>query len=357
MRPDFHVLGPARPADPHIELEFLNPRLYPELSAYSGLDLSTPAATPEQQASPPYFRGTKDAAFLPDVICNDHGLPLWKDALVQKLIEIDRFTPMSRIRAHIGIKGGRKPLAEGATILLPKIVYGDEVIDWDEIARRDPDWAKHGRPNGLRPQNIILRQDFRPKAQVFRLRLLNREQIVLGERLGAALCGPNAELELRHCHAARLSSLGYDQTATLGATPPDLYADLLEQHLCAAKAASRRGGKQTVPPLSAEETKLRQEILMMFAHIGVQTLSDNRETWSKLTVADGTYRYICGLTDSHEVSTKTVSEAVAWDHLRNRAAEGLGLHTVKEQASAKPEAILDYYQSIWRRHLPEGWSG
>ncbi|AOZ68738.1 hypothetical protein LPB142_04910 [Rhodobacter xanthinilyticus] len=354
MRPDFHVLGPARPADPHIELEFLNPRLYPELSSASGLALGTPAMTTEQQAYPPYFRGTRDAAFLPDVICNDHGLPLWKDALVETLIAIDRFTPMSRIRARIGIKGARKPLAEGATILLPKTVYGDEVIDWDEIARRDPEWAAHGRPAGLRPQNILLREEFRPKAQVFRLRLLGREQIVLGERLGAALCGPNAEIALRHCHAARLSELGYDQTATLGATPPDRYAALLEAHLQAAKAAPGPRANSAAPALSEAERSVRGQVLAMFARIGAQPLSGNRETWSRLELAGGRYRYVCGQTESPEVSSRTVSEQEAWNYLRARAAEGLGLYTTREKASARPEAILDYYQSIWRGPLSEG---
>lgn len=94
----------------------------------------------------------------------------------------------------------------------------------------------------------------------------------------------------------------------------------------------------------------------MFAHIRQHPLSGNRESWSELRRLDTGYAHLSGQTDSPEVYSRGVSEDEAWRYLRNRAMEGIGLFTFKEQASARPEAILDYFRSIWRGHLPEGWS-
>lgn len=354
MRPDYYVIGPARPADPHIELEFLNYTLYPEFSIYSGERWGEGPESRLSAGFPPYFRGTKDAHFLPDIICNDHGLPLWKPALVARMLAAERFLPLKLVDVNIGIRGGRKPLAEGAKIVVPAVGYGPEVIDWDETARRFPDWQDKRLRHGLRPPELILREDFRPKAPVFRLSFLQREQIVLNAALHAALCGPEAE-PLCHCHVAPLATLGYDQCATLGATPPERYAELLAAAIEAAKSRPRKApAAAPLRPEPVDNPAVRAEVMAMFARIRTQPLSGSRESWSELVQVGEDYYHRSGLTDSAEVSTRRMSEDEAWRALRARAMEGLGLYTFKEQAGARPEMILDYFRSIWRGHLSEG---
>lgn len=350
---DFYVIGPARPADPHIELEFLNYTLYPEFSIYSGERLGEGPDSRLSAGLPPYFRGTTDAHFLPDIICNDHGLPLWKPALVARMLAAEKVLPLKLVDVNIGIRGGRKPLAEGARIVVPAVGYGPEVIDWDETTRRHPDWQDKRLRHGLRPPEIILRGDFRPKAPIFRLSFLQREQVVLNAALHAALCGAEAP-PLRHCHVAPLCSLGYDRRANVGATPPERYAEWLAAVI---EATQNRPRKTTVAPLHPEpvdDPALRAEVMAMFAHVRTQTLSGNRETWSELVQVDENYYHRSGLADSAEIYTRRLSEGEAWRALRARALEGLGLYTSKEQAEARPEMILDYYRSIWRGHPPEG---
>lgn len=354
MRPEFYVIGPARPADPHIELEFLNYRLYPEFSAYSGERWGEGPDSRLSAGLPPYFRGTKDAHFLPDIICNDHGLPLWKPALVKRLLAAEKFLPVKLVDVNIGIRGGRKPLAEGAKIVVPAVGYGIEVIDWDETVRHYPKWQDERLRRGLRPPEIFLREDFRPKAPLFRLSFLLREQIVLSAALHAALCGPGAE-PLCHCQLAPLATLGYDQNATVGATDPERYAELLAARIEAAKTRPRKAPAAAPSrPEPVDDPAVRAEIMAMFAHIRRQPLSGNRETWSELVQVGEDFYHRSGLTDSAEVSTRRLSEDEAWRALRERAMEGLGLYTFKEQAGARPEMILDYFRSIWRGHLPEG---
>ena len=350
---DFYVIGPARPADPHIELEFLNYTLYPEFSIYSGEKLGEGPDSRLSAGLPPYFRGTTDAHFLPDIICNDHGLPLWKPALVARMLAAEKVLPLKLVDVNIGIRGGRKPLAEGARIVVPAVGYGPEVIDWDETTRRHPDWQDKRLRHGLRPPEIILRENFRPKAPIFRLSFLQREQVVLSAALHAALCGPDAP-PLRHCHVAPLATLGYDQSATVGPTDPVRYADLLAAEIERAKARPRKTPVAPQNPEALDEPAVRAKVMEMFAHIRNQSLSGNRETWSELVQVEENFYLRSGLTDSAEVSTRRMSENEAWRALRERAMEGIGLYTFKEQAGARPEMILDYYRSIWRGHSPEG---
>jgi hypothetical protein len=358
MRPDFHVIGPARPADPHIELEFLNHTLYPEFSIYSGERWGEGPDSRLSAPFPPTFRGTRDAAFLPDIICNDHGLPLWKPALVARVLAVERFIPLLLVDAAITVRGGRRPLPEGAKIVVPAVGYGPEVIDWGETARRHPFWQEDRNRHGLRPPEIILREDFRPAAPLFRLSFLNREQIVLNDRLAAAICGPEAEVPLRHCHVARLSGIGYDQPANVGPTPAGRYAALLEDHLQAAKPGPRKAAApEPAPPRAPDEAGPQAEVLAMFADIRQQPLSGNRESWSELVQVGADYYLRSGQTDSAEVHTRRLSDTEAWHRLRERAMEGLGLYTFREQAGARPETIRDYYRSIWHRPLPAAKSG
>lgn len=355
MRPDFYVIGPARPADPHIELEFLNHRVYPELSIYTGLKWDGALDPTIDRVVPPYFRGTEGAFFLPDIICNDHGLPLWKPSLVARMLAVEPFIPLCLIDANIGVRGGRKPLRDGAKIVMPAVRYGHEVIDWDETIRRYPKWADEKMRRGLRPPEILLRKDFRPSAPLFTLGFLQREQIVLNQKLGAAICGPEADVPLKHCHAERISEIGYEQSANCDPTPPDQYDALLAEQVQLAKAKPRK----KVEPMALKSPNMRREpiddpvvrakIMSLFREQKQQPLSGNRESWSELLMVDGNYYLRSGLTDEPGVSTTRISEDDAWIRLRERAMEGLGLYTFAEQATAQPAAILDYFMDIWRK--------
>lgn len=355
MRPDFYVIGPANPTDPHIELEFLNYTLYPELSIYTFHEWDGTLGPTGDRAFPPYFRGTEGAYFLPDIIRNDHGLPLWKPSLVARVLAVEPFIPLRLIDANIGVRGGRKPLREGAKIVIPAVRYGNEVIDWEETIRRFPEWTDERTRRVRRPPEILLRKDFRPVAPLFTLRFLQREQVVLNQKLGAAICGPEAEVPLKHCHVQRISKLDLDQSANSDPTPADQYEALLAEQVQLAKARPRKKAAamtDKTPNMRrgpVDDPAVRAKIMALLGEQKQQTISGNRESWSELVIVDGNYYLRSGLTDGPDVSTKRISEDEAWLLLRERAMEGLRLYTFAEQATAQPAAILNYFLEIWRK--------
>ncbi|MCE1237739.1 MAG: hypothetical protein LWW93_15420 [Hyphomicrobiales bacterium] len=325
-RPDFLVLGPATPPDPHIELKLLEGTLPSDLG--TGRDRERP------RRMRPAFVGDEGAAFLPSIPANDRGLHLWSETLVDRMRKALADPPVDFHEADIFMRGRSEPLPERYFVVVPHVVHAD-VIDHEASARLWPPWGETPRPAFAHPDRIVLRADFAPKEAVFGLDFLGSSGLALHPDFEAKLCG---WVNLWHTWAQRISEIRLGaHPATEFPTPSDDYSGMLISRV--ERLLSPPKPKPS-PPRPASMDEARALCLDRVRAMGGLSLSSNRESWSRLVVDDGAFLMEGGDVDADAAHVRTLSEEEAWSLICERIFDDLGLYRSGERDAVSPETMV-----------------
>ena len=324
-RPDFLVIGPAVPPDPHIELKLLDMTV--DVGPWSRDESRRPRRGP-------VFVGDEGAILLPSIPANDRGLHLWSEPMVARLREVIADPPVDVVEAEIRILGRPGLLPERYFVVVPHVVHTD-VIDREASARLS---STRGETRGSRAEGldrIVLRPDFAPTEAVFGLDFLGSAGLALHPDFESRFVG---RVNLWHSWVSRISEirLGHHPANELP-TPWENHAEMVRGRI---EALSSPPEPKPRPPRPADMEEARALCLARVRARGGLTLSGNRESWSRLVVRDGELFHESGDVGDGRVHVRDLGEEEAWSMIRDRVFEDMGLWRREERAVVTPEALV-----------------
>lgn len=325
-RPDFMVIGPANPPDPHCALRLLNWEFHRDLWDGS-YDPKRPRRTR------PLFVGDERLAYYPSILLNDRGLCLWSGDIVNTVRTLLPDPPADFIEAELRIEGWSSSLPSAFWVVMPHVTYHD-VIDHAQSARLWPRPAHHA-------DRIVLRPDFVPEVPFFGLDFLGTDAIALIPEFAEKL---SAYVNFWHCWMPHVSEIRTgEHRPTQFPTPEDGFAESVRRQI--ALLREPRQAPEPCMPITMEQARTHR--LEHVREKGSMALNGNRESWSRLSYTDQSFFIEHGDVDSNDSSFSRISADTAWSLIQSRVFEDMGLYKDAERMAVAPEQILARLKQIF----------